>query len=99
MNFYEHEDRVKIIDQILSHEQNWEWFTELTEKTFNIELDSTSMIEAQNTFQDVKDVFYFLSKIHEITDQQLPITQNWLKELDLLAQFYLGILELQLERI
>ena len=59
MNFYEHEDRVKIIDHILSHEQNWDWFIELTEKTFEVELNSTSIIEAQNSFRDVRDVFFF----------------------------------------
>lgn len=36
MNYYEHEIKVKIIDGVLAHDQNWEWFIHHTEDTFGI---------------------------------------------------------------
>lgn len=96
MNYYDHDTRVKIIDGILTHEQTWDWFIEHTEANFEVELNGTSFKNAQNSFHEIRDVFYFLSRIHEISKQQLPITKDWLKEIDFLAQFYIGTQSMQL---
>ena len=97
MNYYDHDTRVKIIDGILAHEQTWDWFIEYTEANFEVELDGTSFKAAQHSFQEIRDVFYFLSRIHDISKQQLPIIKDWLKEIDLLAQFYIGTQSIQLD--
>ena len=97
MNYYDHDTRVKIIDGILAHEQTWDWFIEHTEANFEVELNGTSFKKAQHSFQEIRDVFYFLSRIHDISNQQLPITKNWLKEIDLLAQFYIGTQSVQID--
>ena len=41
MNYYEHEIKVKFIDGVLAHEQDWEWFIQHTENTFDVELKET----------------------------------------------------------
>ena len=94
MNYYEHEIKVKIIDGVLAHEQNWEWFIHHTENTFIVELKGDTLDAALSSFREVREVFYHLSKIHEITECDLPITKAWLKEIDVLAQFYNGSLDL-----
>ena len=94
MNYYEHEIKVKIIDGVLSHEQDWEWFVQHTEETFTVELNGDTLEKALDSFREVREVFYHLSKIHEITECTLPITKAWLKEIDVLAQFYNGSLDL-----
>ncbi len=97
MNYYDHDTRVKIIDGILAHKQTWDWFVEYTEANFEVELNATSFKTAQHSFQEIKDVFYFLSRIHDVSRQQLPITKDWLKEIDFLAQFYIGTQSIQLD--
>lgn len=94
MNYYEHEIKVKVIDGVLSREQNWEWFIEQTENTFDVQLKGDSLEDALDSLREVREVFYYLSKIHEVTDNPLPISKEWLKELDALAQFYNGTIDL-----
>ena len=94
MNYYEHEIKVKVIDGVLAHEQDWEWFIQHTENTFAVELKGDSLEETLNSLREVREVFYYLSKIHEVTDKPLPISKEWLQELDALAQFYNGSIDL-----
>jgi len=94
MNYYEHEIKVRVIDGVLSHEQNWEWFVQHTENNFDVELKGNSLEETLDSFREVREVFYYLSKIHEVSDNSLAITKEWLKELDALAQFYNGTINL-----
>lgn len=94
MSYYEHEVKVKVIDGVLSYEQDWKWFIQHTENTFDIELKGDSLDETLDSFREVQEVFYYLSKIHEVTDKPLPISEEWLKEIDVLAQFYIGTIDL-----
>lgn len=94
MNYYEHEIKVKVIDGVLAHEQDWEWFIQHTENTFDVELKGDTLEETLDSLREVREVFYYLSKIHEVTDKTLPISKEWLQELDALAQFYNGSIDL-----
>lgn len=94
MNYYEHDIKVKVIDNVLSHEKEWAWFVRYTEENFEVELKGDSIKTAVDSFREISEVFVLMSKIREITDAELPITKDWLKEIDILAQFYNGTMSL-----
>lgn len=95
MNYYDHDIKVKVIDGVLAHDQNWEWFIKHTEETFEVELKGDSMEETLDSFREIRDVFDFLSRIHEICDKDLQISASWLKEVDVLSKFYIGLSDIE----
>lgn len=90
MSYYEHEIKVKIIDNILSHSKDWDWFIRYTEKNFNLEKSVNSLQDALYSINDFFAVFDFLCKIREFIDDDFQIASDWLKELDQLALLYVG---------
>lgn len=95
MNYYEHDIKVKVIDGVLAHEQNWEWFIKHTEETFEVELKGGSVDETLDSFREIREVFEFLSQIHEVCNKDLQISADWLKEVDVLSKFYIGLTDLE----
>jgi len=95
MNYYEHEIKVKVIDGVLAHEQDWEWFIKHTEETFEVELKGGSVEETLDSFREIREVFEFLSRIHEVCNKDLQISADWLKEVDVLSKFYIGLTDLE----
>jgi len=90
MSYYDHDIKVKAMDNILSRSQEWEWFIEYTEEKFDVDLNVHSFDDALRSFKSINIVFDFLCRIHEITDHELVISKLWLKEIDHLAQFCNG---------
>jgi len=90
MGYYEHEIKVKAMDNILSRSQDWGWFVEYTEKHFSPNIEASSFDDVLLIFRDIQPVFEFLCRIHEISDCDFPIKSNWLKELEQLSYYYNG---------
>ena len=60
LNYYDHEIKVKIIDGVLAHKQDWDWFIRHTEETFTVELNGDTLEKALDSFREVREVFYHL---------------------------------------
>ena len=88
--FYEHEIKVKIVDNILLHSKDWNWFYKYNEDIFSPNINVDSFNGAINAFFNVNEAFSFLCRIREICDLNFNITQDWLSELDQLALLYAG---------
>lgn len=99
MSYYEHEIKVKIIDNLLSRSNEWEWFISYTEERFNPQISVKTFQEAQKCFNEVFDAFEFLCRIREYIDEDFSFTKEWLSELDQLALFYAGKLSIDAVQI
>lgn len=93
--FYDHDVKVKILDNILSHSKNWNWFFKYNEENFWPDIDVNSFDAAINAFFNVSEIFTSLCRIREVCDVNFNISQQWLYELDQLALLYSGKLDLQ----
>ena len=82
MSYYEHEIKVKTIENIFSRSQEWDWFFSYTEERFMPNIDVNSFQDAIDAFNEIYEVFELLCRIREITDKEYSINKDWLKELD-----------------
>lgn len=90
VSYYEHEIKVKTIENILSRSQEWDWFFSYTEERFMPNINVNSFQDAIDAFNEIYEVFELLCRIREITDKEYSINKDWLKELDQLALYYTG---------
>ncbi len=90
MNYYEHATKVKIMDGIFEHSQDWDWFVEYTEEHFEINDKVKSFHDVICIFKDLYPVFDFLSHIRKFTNKVFVFKTDWLRDLDQLARFYVG---------
>ncbi len=88
MSYYEHEIKVKAIENVLSRTQDWDCFFSYTEERFEPNISVNSFQDAIDAFNEVHEVFELLCRIREITDKEYSISKDWLKELDQLALYY-----------
>lgn len=89
-NYLEHDIKVKYIDGTLSFEKNWQWFIDIIERDFSVDLDN--VIDAntfKEKFQVIKDVYSYLIKINRIDNSVYTIQKDWLKELNLISLMYI----------
>lgn len=91
---YEHEISVRITDGFLSQDQDWNWFIRYTEENFEVELKGDTLEKVIQSFEEIGEIFWSLTGIREILKSDLTITKTWLREIDILAQFYNGSLGL-----
>ncbi len=91
-NYFEHEIQVKYVDNLLSKSTDWNWFIDYLEENFEVDFTIANSTDFFNVFSEVKDVFVHLNKIHEIVDD-IKINQDWLKDIDMVSRYYVGILE------
>ena len=90
MSYYEHDIKVKAMDNILSRSQDWAWFIDYTEEHFSPNIEVTTFEDALLAFKEIQPVFDFLCRIHDYLDEELPISASWLKELEQLSYFCNG---------
>ena len=91
-NYFEHEIQVKYVDNLLSKSTDWNWFIDYLEENFEVDFTIANSTDFFNVFSEIKDVFVHLNKIHEIVDD-IKINQDWLKDIDMVSRYYVGILE------
>ncbi len=92
MNYLEHEDKVKYIDGLLAREQEWQWFVECVEKSFNLS-DVNSWNEYLNRNKAIRDVYSYFVKVSEVCDKKWTIETEVLKEIIIVSKYYLGIVD------
>lgn len=90
MSYYEHDIKVRAMDNILSRSRDWAWFIDYTEEHFSPNIEVTAFEDALLAFKEIQPVFDFLCRIHDYLDEELPISASWLKELEQLSYFCNG---------
>lgn len=88
-NYLEHEVKVKYIDGILAHSQDWQWLIDTIQKTFEIKMIS-SWRDYINNSTITREVFSYFVKILEVCDKQWDFSKNEFAELWQIAQYYVG---------
>ena len=86
MNYLEHEDKVKYIDGLLAREQEWQWFVECIEKSFNLS-DVNSWNEYLNRNKAIRDVYSYFVKVLEVCDKEWTVETEVLKEIIIVSKY------------
>lgn len=89
-NYLEHNDRVKYVDGLLSHSQEWQWFIDLLIKTFDIhEIKSWKDYEKLSCF--IKDILGYFVNILKVSDKTWAFSKREFYEIWEIARYYTGI--------
>lgn len=88
-NFLDHKDEVKYVDGLLANSQDWNWFTELVEASYDFE-----DINDWKTFRGshLNQLFSKYIKILEIYKGELSASNTILSEIIIIAKFFIGII-------
>lgn len=89
-NFLSHPDKVKYIDGLIAHSQEWQWFIDLLIVTFDVH-EITSWSEYEATSQSARNVFEYFVKILQISKKNWSFSQNLFSEIWEIARYYIGI--------
>ncbi len=92
MNYLEHDIKVKYIDGLLAREQDWQWFVECIEKSYDMS-DVNTWNEYLSKNKAIRDVYSYFVKIIEICDKEWIIATEILKEVITVSKYYLGIVD------
>ena len=92
MNYLEHEDKVKYIDGLLAREQEWQWFVECIEKSFNLS-EVNTWNEYLNRNKAIRDVYSYFVKVLEVCNKEWTVETEVLKEIIIVSKYYLGIVD------
>ena len=90
-NYIEHEQRVAYVDGLLAHSQEWNWMITYIETEFDVNFSMSGFKDFDSIYRQIGDVLQMLIKVNEIMKGRLVIHQPWLKEIDTLSLYYLGI--------
>lgn len=88
-NYIEHEIKVKLMDHILEHSQEYQWFVDYVESNFTLD-DITSWTEFNSRFWELKDVYSSFIKIFNMNQGFLETKADLIDDLQKLAQFFIG---------
>ncbi len=93
-NYLDHSDKVKYVDGLLAHSQDWQWFIDLLQESFDIhELSSWTEYEASN--RPIHDVFSYFVKVLEVSDKNWQFSKPEFLEVWEIARFYIGGQEIE----
>ncbi|OUN92648.1 hypothetical protein B5F98_11335 [Pseudoflavonifractor sp. An44] len=89
-NYLDHNDKVKYVDGLLSHSQEWQWFIDLLIKSFDIH-EINSWDDYEKISHSVRDIFNYFIQISKISDKTWVFSQNEFYEIWEIARYYLSI--------
>ena len=90
-NYLDHEDKVKYIDGLLARSQDWQWFIDLLQETFDIH-DVASWAEYESNLKPTQDVLSYFVKVQEVSEMSWKLSKTEFAELWAIARFYSGAL-------
>lgn len=88
-NYIEHEIKVKLMDHILEHNQEYQWFIDYVENNFDLD-DITSWSEFNDKFWRLRDVYSNFIKIFNLKQGFLETKADLIDDLQKLAHFFIG---------
>ena len=88
-NYLEHDEKVKYVDGLLDHSQQWQWFIDLVHDTFEVE-EINSWEDFENSNQPLREVFGYFVKIQEISNGTWTFSKREFNELWDIASYFLG---------
>lgn len=88
-NYLEHADKVKYIDGLIAHSQEWQWFIDLIYKTYDIH-EINSWHDYENISSVARAVFNYFIKILEVSDKTFAFPSIELAEIWEIARYYIG---------
>ena len=91
-NYFDHEVKVKAIDGILSHSQEWEWLVDYVENNFNLE-DIKSWDEYWHKYRRLYELLTLVIKIVDIEAVEIHSTVDVFRDIINIAKFYIGELK------
>ena len=91
MNYLEHDIRVRYIDGLLARAQDWQWFVECIEESYNLS-DIKTWNEYWSRNKEIRDVYAYFVKIAEICDKEWTVKTKVLEEVITVSKYYLGII-------
>lgn len=90
VNYIDHETKVKYIDALLAHDQNWQWFIDHIEENFDlIDIETWSEFKSKNNL--LHNVYANFIKILNVSNKELSFKNNLLSDIYNLSKFFLGI--------
>lgn len=92
-NQIDREIQEQYIEGVLNQSQNWDWFVEYIENTFEINFEINSFDDFRRCYSDVRDVYSSLIRINRYLKEVLTISKLWLKTLNEISLFYWGKIE------
>ena len=91
-NYLDHEIHVKIVDGILEHSQDWQWFINYVEENFELS-DIKTFSEFQSRSIPLTRVLSYFLKIIEICDLDFQFESMLLKDMYFISKYHIGAIE------
>ncbi|MGB3161775.1 MAG: hypothetical protein WBA84_11075 [Carnobacterium sp.] len=90
INYIDHETKVKYIDALLAHDQNWQWFIDHIEENFDLnDIKTWSEFKSKNNL--LHNVYANFIKILNVSNKELSFKNSLLSDIYNLSKFFLGI--------
>lgn len=91
-NYLDHEIHVKIVDGILEHSQDWQWFVNYVEENFDLS-DVDTFSEFQSRSNPLIRVLSYFIKIIEVCDLDFQFESVILKDIYFISKYHIGAIE------
>ena len=88
-DYIEHEVKIQLMDCILEHNQEYQWFVDYVENNFNLD-DVSSWLEFNAKFWKLRDVYSIFIKIFNLKPNLISVKTDLLTDLLKIAQFFIG---------
>ena len=79
MNYFEHEQKVRYVEGILSKSLDWDWLINYIEQNFSVDLTINAFDDFFRVYTEIADVFRYFNSINKYIESELCINQDWLK--------------------
>ena len=94
MFYLDHEERVKFVDGVLAHSQEWQWLIDIiSEKAEFKDIDSWG--DFVNERIQLQTIYEYFVKILSFCDREWEWPQVQIQQLWLIAQFYLDMISME----
>lgn len=88
-NYLEHNDEVRFVDGLLANSQEWNWFVELLEETYDFN-DICNWVDFRGSY--LQQVFIKCIRVLEVYKGELIVKNPLLKEIVEIGKFFLSII-------
>ena len=88
-NYLEHDTKVRIIDGIISHDNNWDWLISSIVDDYNLnDIDSWSAFVTKYNY--IKELYSFFIRIIESCELDIKTENSLISDLIIIARYFVG---------